>query len=111
MYRIVTKIALIYRKRRKFAGTIKSLANCDISPTLFANIIIVNIIDYYIVYGLIHVPLHLRILNHYTCMASILKYFKLAKLSDDHLPDPEGTLSSKLLVSYGQTLFAQTLID
>ena len=27
---------------------------------------------------------------------SILKYFKLAKPADDHLPDPEGTLSSKL---------------
>ena len=29
-------------------------------------------------------------------MASILKYFKLAKPANDHLPDPEGTLSSKL---------------
>ena len=27
---------------------------------------------------------------------STLKYFKLAKPADDHLPDPEGTLSSKL---------------
>ena len=27
---------------------------------------------------------------------SILKYFKLAKPTDDHLLDPEGTLSSKL---------------
>ena len=27
---------------------------------------------------------------------SILKYFKLAKPADDHLPNPEGTLSSKL---------------
>ena len=29
-------------------------------------------------------------------MASILKYFKLAKPADDHFPDPEGILSSKL---------------
>ena len=27
---------------------------------------------------------------------STLKYFKLAKPADDHLSDPEGTLSSKL---------------
>ena len=31
--------------------------------------------------------------------ALLLKYFKLAKPTDDHLPDPEGTLSSKLLSS------------
>ena len=43
-------------------------------------------------YGLIHIPLHLRVLNHYT-LACILKYFKFAKTADDHLPD---TLSSKL---------------
>ena len=27
---------------------------------------------------------------------SILKYFKLTKPANDHLPDPEGTLSSRL---------------
>ena len=70
--------------------------NCDISP----NFIHQHNYTYRLpVYSLIHVPLHLRILNprlnHYTWQEkmSILKYFKPA---NDHLPDPEGILSSKL---------------
>ena len=72
-----------------------NLANCDISPNFIRQQ------KYYRlpVYGLIHVPLHLRILNYTrqekTISTSILKYFKLVKPAADHLPDPEGTLSSK----------------
>ena len=73
-----------------------NLANCDISPNFIRQH------KYYRlpVYGLIHVPLHLHILNYTwqekTMSTSILKYFKLVKPAADHLPDPEGTLSSKL---------------
>ena len=72
------------------------MANCDISPNFIRQH------KYYRlpVYGLIHVPLHLRILNYTRqekiMSTSILKYFKLVKPAADHLPDPEGTLSSKL---------------
>ena len=70
--------------------SLANLANCDISP----NFIRQHNYTYRLsVYGLIHVPLHLHILNprlnHYTWQEkmSILKYFKPA---DDHLPDLEG---------------------
>ena len=86
---------MIYRKRRKFGGT-KVWRIVIFRQTLFA-----NINNYRLpVYGLIHVPLHLRILNYTrqekTMSTCILKYFKLVKPAADHLPDPEGTLCSKL---------------
>ena len=83
----------MYRKRRKFGGT---------KVWRIWRIVIFSQHKYYRlpVYGLIHVPLHLRILNYTrqekTMSTSILKYFKLVKPAADHLPDPEGTLSSKL---------------
>ena len=40
-------------------------------------------------------PMYIKSLD----VVSILKYFKLAKPADDHLSDPEGTLSSKLPLS------------
>ena len=44
---------------------------------------------------------------------SILKYFKLAKPADDHFPDPEGTLSSKLpsLAIASANLEVRSVID
>ena len=62
-----------------------NLANCDISPNFIRQH------KYYRlpVYGLIHVPLHLRILNYtrqeQTMSTSILKYFKLVKPAADRL--------------------------